>query len=225
MLVNFPLIISGLATANALALPKADLTPRKAGDLAVDQLLQIAPGSKTCNGGDHGDECRTAEQAAPFLIIGFQKYGIYNANEMAILTSLIAYESNDFKYHIHHYPSEVAGQGTRAMMQSDHILAYARSIKDLEGKVNAITPAGSTAESLSDKQKNDVLALVLPDEYSWEAAMWYYTTKDKCKDARVAAQNRLPIAFELYSKCVGYPFDQKRVEKYDLALKAFGLKE
>ena len=217
-----PLIIGGLASVNALALPKVSfgINSRAAGDVSVKQLLEIAPTANTCDGAVKPDECRTAEQAAKYLVPGLAEYGIVDKYEIAAVLSLIAFESVDFKFNTNQSPGR-PGQGTRSMMMIDSILEYAKSIKELKPKVLEIAPEGTSAESLNDEQKNKVRALVLPDEYSFASAAWFYKTK--CDSVREAMKAPMPNAFALYGECVGYPPDPKREEKFALALKAFAL--
>jgi hypothetical protein len=221
MLVNTlaSTILGGITAASALALPKntfniGSLTSRAASGQAIDQLLLIAPESKSC--AQPAGSCRTAEQAAPFLIQAFKDYGIYNANEIAVVLSLIAFETEGFFYDSPASPtSDTAGKGTRNMQSFDYNLLYAKSIPALASKVEAM-PA-ETAE-----QKIAILNLVLPDEYSWASAMWFLT-KTKCAVHRPALQAGSPSAFADYGACVGYPPAPKRDARYAAAKTALGL--
>jgi hypothetical protein len=223
--------LSGLASTNALALPKntfhiGSLDARKAGDQAVDQLLQLAPASASCDGAPVTGECRTAAQAAPFLIQAFKDYKIYNPNEMAMILSLIAFESADFKYNtglpLKGETTPPPGKGTRSLQSAENNLKYARSIPALAPKVAAITTETDIAK-LSPEQKNAVRALVLPDEYSWASAMWYYTTEPLCVPEKAAIQAGGPDALPAYIRCLKTEPDPKRDEKLALAKAAFGL--
>lgn len=65
---------------------------------AASLIAAIMPSSKSCDGADFPDECRTADQAAPFLIDAMQKYELYTYGEMAGVLSLIGVESVDMKF-------------------------------------------------------------------------------------------------------------------------------
>ena len=93
------------ALASAAAIPSSKVLARASGQSAVAMLLQIAPTSNTCAGASFPSECETAEQAAPFLIQAMETYHVTSSYEIAALLSLIAYESGDFHYDIHHFPS------------------------------------------------------------------------------------------------------------------------
>ncbi|EHK98828.1 hypothetical protein GLAREA_05676 [Glarea lozoyensis ATCC 20868] len=223
--------LSGLASTNALALPKdtfhtKSLVARKAGDQAVTQLLQLAPGSASCNGAPVPGECRTAEQAAPFLIQAFKDYNIYNVNEIAMILSLLAFETEDFKYNtglaMNGETTPPAGKGTRNLQDAENNLKYARSIPALAPQVDKITKATSAA-GLTDEQKNAVRALVLSDEYSWASAMWYYTTEPLCVPEKAKIQAGGPDALPAYIRCLKTEPATKRDEKLALARAAFGI--
>lgn len=79
--------------------------------LKPGQLVAIAPKSKTCEGAPAAVECRTATQAAPFISKSFQTYNISSPAEQAALVSLMAFETDDFKYNKNHFPG-VPGQGS-----------------------------------------------------------------------------------------------------------------
>lgn len=60
-------------------------------------------------------------------------------------------------------------------MQFGFVYAYALDASpEIAAKAKAILPVASFA-SATDKQKNDVLALVLVDEFSFASAAWFYT--------------------------------------------------
>jgi hypothetical protein len=196
------------------------LTPRAAGNSAVSMLLTIAPTSNTCTNAPAAGECATATQAAPYLISAMSSYGITSPPELAAVLSLIAFESGDFKYNINHYPGR-AGQGTRNMQMPDFNLQYAVSVPALVAQVQAITSATSTTAGLSDDQLNAVRALVLPDQYTWASAAWFYTTK--CASVRAQVQGGGQAGLEAYLGCVGTTATSDRLAYWTRANTAFGL--
>ncbi|CAG8984200.1 hypothetical protein HYALB_00004183 [Hymenoscyphus albidus] len=198
------------------------LKSRAAGAQAVDQLLQIAPKSKSCDGASFKDECRTAAEAAPFLIKAMADYQITVPNEIAAVLALIALESGEFQYNTNHFPEPGRpGQGTRNMQMPDFNLAYAKSIPALKEPLAKITTADTTA-GMSPDQLNAIRALVLPDEYSWGSAAWFLTTK--CASSRPAIQAGGDAGLKAYSACVGVEVDADRTKYYNQAQSAFGLK-
>lgn len=199
--------------------PPTFLSPRGAGDSAVSQLLIIAPTSNTCASAPFADECETAATAAPFLIDSMMAYKIYSPPEIAALLSLIAFETGDFKYEKNHFPGR-PGQGTRNLQMPNFNLEYALSIPALASAAKAIAPA-STTDGLSDDQLNQILALVLPDQYSWASAAWFLTTK--CASIRSTLQAGGQAGFEAYMGCVGTTATSDRLAYWTRAQAAFGL--
>jgi len=214
------LAMATFTTSTPIPQPSFTLATRASGDSAVSMLLEIAPTSNTCSGAPVPSECATATQAAPYLITAMSSYGVTSAPEIAALLSLIAYETDDFKYNINHYPGN-PGQGTRNMQMADYNLQYALSIPALVGQVQAITTQTTTTSGLSDDQLNAIRALVLPDEYTWASAAWYYTTK--CASVRSQVQAGGQAGYEAYLGCVGTTATSDRLAYWTRANTAFGL--
>ncbi len=147
-------------------------------------------------------------------------YGITSPPELAAVLSLIAFESGDFKYNVNHYPGR-AGQGTRNMQMPDYNLQYALSIPALVRPVQAITRATTTTAGLADAQLNAIRALVLPDQYTWASAAWFYTTK--CAGVRAQVQAGGQAGLEAYLGCVGTTATSDRLAYWTRANTAFGL--
>lgn len=78
----------------------------------VTVIEAIMPKSTSCEGADFPNECRTAEQAAPFVAEALIPFS--NAEKAALL-ALMGYESVDFRYK-HNVSPGVEGQGTANMM-------------------------------------------------------------------------------------------------------------
>ena len=101
------LLLSSLAVlATASAMPLSLLVGKGNGTLflTTEQLLEIAPNAKTCDGGDFAEECATADQAVPHIVSSFIRYGVTSRAEQAALISLMALESGEFKYNRNHFP-------------------------------------------------------------------------------------------------------------------------
>jgi hypothetical protein len=182
---------------------------------AAPIIEQIAPKSKICATGNK--ECRTAKQAAPFLISGFQEHGIYNVKEMAAVLALMAFESVGFQYKRNKSPGR-PGQGTANMQMASYNLLYAKSIPALSGGFEGIT----SVEGLSDNVLNDMLDKVTVDKYNFGSGAWFLATQ--CKDnVRQAFKGDIDAAFKLYiEECVETEVEP-RLEYFERAKKAFGL--
>jgi hypothetical protein len=151
------------------------------------------------------------------------QYNIYNVHEISAILATIAYESDDFKYNINHFPAPGRpGQGTRNMQEAPFNLMYAQSIPALKAPLAAITTATSIT-GLSDDTLNAIRALVLPDEYAWGSGPWFYSTQ--CSSTvKTTLQAGGTAGFNAYLSCVGVTdSDGTRTAKWTAALKAFGL--
>lgn len=200
--------------STTLALALATLTAAQLP--AVQIVQQIAPDAKSCQ---DKTECRTAEQAAPWIAEGMQRYKVYNVNEMAAVISLMAYESVDFKYKTNQSPGR-PGQGTANMQMPEFNLKYAQSIPDLKGEVANMT----SVSAASDDQLNEMRALVLPDEYNFASGPWFLTTQ--CEpDVREKLRADIDSGFEAYMACVNVQVDDKRRAYLERAKKAFNIKK
>lgn len=79
---------------------------------AADTLVIIMPDSTSCTG--RGDECVTADVAAPFLVDSMETYKVTTGKEQAGVLALIAYESEQLRYKKNLVHS-ADGQGTANM--------------------------------------------------------------------------------------------------------------
>ncbi|KAJ0121019.1 hypothetical protein J7T55_008179 [Diaporthe amygdali] len=172
-------------TGAAMALPTANtpirtLTKRTSADI----LQTIMPKSASCDG--RGDECRTAAQAAPFLVKAMTDYNIGTQTEQGGILALIAYESEQMQYK-KNLNNAAAGQGTSNMQMGSFNVQYASSIPALAAK----SPTEST-----------VLDLVTADEYNFGTGPWFYSTQ--CTSAQSAAKSgSADDWFQAYMSCVG----------------------
>lgn len=202
------LLLAGSSTAAPLR--------KRGGDTSAAQIiLQIAPGSASCT---DTKECRTAEQAAPFLIDAMVKYGVTTPSEIAAVLALMAFESVDLKYKRNVSPGR-PGQGTANMQMWNFNLEYAKSIPELQSKVAAL---GTVTEGDTDKL-NQLLDLVIDDQYNFGSAPWFLTTKCS-SDVRTKLQSSAYDAgYAAYMACVGVQVDESRTAYWTRAKQAFGL--
>ena len=137
----------------------------------------------------------------------------------------MAYESGDFKYDFKHFPP-TAGSGTRSMQKIDFNLEYAQAFPSLKDKLHTITGGQTAAASLSDKQKNDIVQLLIDTNADFGSASWYLSTK--CPEVRnqLAAMSKGSgtAVWEAYiTQCVGGTMDDSRRQYFTRAAKAYGV--
>jgi hypothetical protein len=178
------------------------------------------PTSNTCSGAQFPNECRTADQAAPFLISAMEQYDVKTAGEIAGILALVGFESVDMKFKHNVVPGR-PGQGTVNMQEITYNLLYAKSISALSSQLAAITTV-STADSLSPDQANQVLALVQPDQYNFGSGPWFLTTQCSA-DVKTQLQMGTDAGFQAYMGCVGVTLTSDRTAYWTRAKTAFGL--
>lgn len=102
-----------LTTLTTTALPFSLTFPLIPRDTALteSQVLQIAPSSNTCDNPPAKGECATAKIAAKYTALSFDTYQVTSKAEQAAVISLMAFESDEFKYNKNHFPG-VPGQGS-----------------------------------------------------------------------------------------------------------------
>lgn len=116
--------LAGLATASPLAVrqaasptvtapgPGATGNPGSSDVDMVAAIKAIMPSSDTCDGATAPDDCRTAEQAAPFVSKSLEGF---SPGQKAGVLALMGLESVEFKYKHNVFPGR-PGQGTANMM-------------------------------------------------------------------------------------------------------------
>lgn len=185
--------------------------PRQAADI----IKIIAPGSVSCPAGE--SECRTADQAAEFLIGSMDQHGIHDTKEIAAVLSLMAFESVDFRYKHNVYPGR-PGQGTANMQMANFNLMYAKSLDGVKDKVADI----DSVDGLDPDKLNYILSLVQPDEFNFGSGPWFLTTQ--CPgDVREALRANIDSGFQRYMGCVGVSVTEERKAYLDRAKQAFDL--
>lgn len=180
-------------------------------------IEEIAPQSKSC--AKDNDECRTGEQAAPYIFRSMARYGLFSPNQMAAVISLMAFESGDFAYKRNHFPAPGRpGQGTANMQMAEFNLKYAKSIEAIQNDVSNIT----SVDGLSNAELNRIRDLVIVDDYNFGSGPWFLRTE--CgEDVVGELVTDIDAGFESYMECVGVEVDESRLEYFDRAKSAFGL--
>ncbi|CAI7582650.1 unnamed protein product [Penicillium pancosmium] len=180
--------------------------------LTEAQLLQIAPTSNTCDNAPAKGECATAKTAATFVSQSFSDYKVTNKAEQAAILSLMAFESDDFKYNKNHFPG-TPGQGTRNMQSPAFNKKYANSIPALKDKIAPV--ANSPADLLDLLRDNET--------YDFGSGAWFLTTQCS-KDVRSALQDGSETGWQQYiSSCVGTSVTDERKQYWERAVKALGV--
>ncbi|KAJ9301364.1 hypothetical protein DTO271G3_1499 [Paecilomyces variotii] len=204
-----------LTTSSANPIPIPAGIKRSTSAITTSQIEAIAPNSASCDNPPAAGECATAAQAATHIANSFETYKVTSAAEQAAVISLMAFESDDFKYNKNHFPG-VAGQGTRNMQSPTYNTKYASSLPDLKSKLSSSVtsnPAG-------------LLDLLLANEdYDFGSGAWFLTTQ--CEDSvRKQLQTGSESGWQAYiSQCVGTTVTDERKAYWQRAVKALGVSE
>ncbi|KAL8842735.1 MAG: hypothetical protein Q9170_000391 [Blastenia crenularia] len=175
-------------------------------------LLAIVPKANTCAGAPSPQECKTADEAAPFINQSFRTYGITTPGEAAAVIGIMAFESGDFKYNINHFPG-TPGQGTRNMQYPQYNMKYAQSIPALKDKLAAV---GSDPKA--------VLALLTANgEYDFGSGAWFLMTQ--CSDTvRAGLKTGSLAGWQSYiTECIHTTATPDRQAYWERAAKAMGV--
>ncbi|KAI4257981.1 MAG: hypothetical protein LQ352_001414 [Teloschistes flavicans] len=190
-------------SAPSLALPAVlTLAKRTSGS-----LVTIAPKASTCAGAEFAKECKTAEEAAPFINQSFRTYGITTPGEAAALLSTMAFESDDFRYNINHVPG-VPGQGTRNMQSPQFNMMYAQSLK--------LAAGGSDPSAV-------LAQLTANPQYDFGSGAWFLTTQ--CSDTvRAGLKTGQLTGWQAYiSECIHTAASPDRQAYWERAAKVMGI--
>jgi len=205
-------IISGTLLALAASASCIPLMPREDGWTAA-KIEWIAGGTKSCpDSGQYAYECRTAEQALPYIIKSFVDYGLTTRGEQAAALGIMLFESSEFKYNRNHWPG-TPGQGTRNMQMPDFNLKYAQDLFPAD-KVAA-------AQSATSDPVVGVLNLLRPEAYCFGSAAWFIKTQ--CSDeVRSGLQSGTESGWEAYiTSCVGTTVTSDRHRYWIRSYRAF----
>ncbi|CAI7647808.1 unnamed protein product [Penicillium viridicatum] len=180
--------------------------------LTESQLLTIAPSSKSCTDAPAEGECATAKQAAKFTSQSFDTYKVTSKAEQAAIISLMAFETNDFKYNKNHFPG-VAGQGTRNMQSPAFNKKYASSLPDLKDKLAAVS---NSPADLLDLLRNDSVT-------DFGSGAWFLTSQCS-KEVRSALSDGSETGWQTFiTDCVGTSVTDERKAYWERAVEAIGV--
>ena len=104
-------------------------------------------------------------------------------------------------------------------------LKYALDVPELRESALAIIGGNATADGdeLSDEDKDKVLALVMPDKYSFASAAWFLTTQCEASVREGLAKDG-DDGYEAYlTECIGVEAGEDRLEHWATTKAAFGL--
>ncbi|KAM7190630.1 hypothetical protein V8F20_009647 [Naviculisporaceae sp. PSN 640] len=200
------LLCGGSVLASPLVKGGPVLAIRANGEFVTAQtaIEYIMPNSTSCEGAT--DECRTAAQAAPFLIEAMDGFSL---GQIGAMLALIAVESAEMKFKHNVFPG-VPGQGTSNMMSPKQFV-----------KSYAIDKLGQAA--VEGKSDADVLALVQPDEYNFGSAPWFLRTQCT-KEVQDGLLGGTQAGWEAYMGCIGVPpTDDPRPKYWKAAQEIFNL--
>ncbi|RPA98732.1 hypothetical protein L873DRAFT_1844049 [Choiromyces venosus 120613-1] len=204
MLLNVSSLLLLLAiTALAAPAPSAFNGSAVIPDITVQQLQAAAP--KIC--ATVTEECHPAADAIKGINTAFKNYGLEKLGQKAALLGLMTLESGDFTYNVNHFPGR-PGQGTKAMLMFPHIYKYAWSQPDLTAEVmrisNGITPdvGFGNMDKIRVEDQKAIRALVLPEKYTYAAAMWYLQNMCDAAMPRKLADNGFAGFKEYIGACV-----------------------
>jgi hypothetical protein len=187
---------------------------------AIPIVEACAPLSVSCANAPIADQCREAPAIANALVASFFKFGIYSVNQMAAITSLMAFESLDFQYKRNQGAGNF-GQGTANMQSAAFNLLYAKSIPELAPQFQQF----SSADAMTPDDKEALLDALMPDEYNFGSGPWFLTTQ--CGQEVMNLLDSSPDAgFDAYMRCIVVPMDPidpKRTAYWQNAKAAFGV--
>lgn len=170
------------------------------------------------------EECRTPEQAGPFLLFAMNKYSIMHPLEISAIMATISTESVNLQYKTNQFPKR-AGQGTSNMQMYKFNYEFAKTIPELAEPLSNIESTKENMTNPSNETKNAVRALVIQDAYNFQTGPWYYTTKccEKIK-AKLRNPSTTDEGFNEYSlNCIGVESTEDgRREAFGRAKAAWG---
>ncbi|KAJ6625389.1 hypothetical protein B0H10DRAFT_1783248 [Mycena sp. CBHHK59/15] len=175
------------------------------------------------------DECRTAEQAVPFVNQAFKDFNIVTDGEKAALLSLMLFESGGFAFDINH-SLNTPGQGTRNLMTFPFILQYALETPSVADQAKALAGANLQSPSaIPPDTQNAIRALVLGDNLSFASAMWFYKQSGPAQTGCVATPGMvdglqlatLPGWEQYITNCVFTTVTPDRQALYEKTLNVF----
>ncbi|CAG8096496.1 unnamed protein product [Penicillium salamii] len=182
--------------------------------LTEAQLIQIAPQSKSCDDAPAKGECATAKTAADSISQSFNTYNVTNKAEQVAILSLMAFESNDFKYNKNHFPG-ILGQGTRNMQSPAFNKKYAKSIPELKSRFYFVENIPADLLDLLRENKT----------YDFGSGAWFLTTQCS-KEVRSALQDGSEKGWKNYiTECLETNVTHERKEYWDRSAEALGVKD
>ncbi|KAK2758730.1 hypothetical protein FQN54_003420 [Arachnomyces sp. PD_36] len=200
--------------------------------ITTDQILQIAPNSKSCDTATpkFADECRTADVAAKYISESFERYGISSRVEQAAVLGWMAMESGEFRFSRNHFPRPGRpGQGTYNIQSLAFNIKYIDATPEL--KSNLSTPVdisssicGPDACVIPATIANAALDMILQnDQYAFATGAWFM--KDICsEEVKSALADDMEAGWEQFvTKCVYAPLSEIRREYWEKAKAALGL--
>ncbi|PUU83574.1 hypothetical protein B9Z19DRAFT_1038718 [Tuber borchii] len=172
-------------------------------DITIQQLLAAAPTICTAV----TEECHPAVDAIKEINTAFAHYRLKTLGQKAALLGLMTLESGNFTYNVNHFPGR-PGQGTKAMLMFPHIYDYALSQPALRVEVLRISNGTALNVTIDNTDKIPVAdqkairALVLPEKYTYAAAMWYLWNKCQASMVMKLAEGGFEAFREYIRDCI-----------------------
>ncbi|PWW73211.1 hypothetical protein C7212DRAFT_301372 [Tuber magnatum] len=226
MLPNIPSLL--LLTIAALSSTLAAPTPctfdpnRTIPEISVQQLLAAAP--KICT--IVTEECHPAPNAVKEINTALAYHGLTALGQKAALLGLMTVESGDFIHNTNKNPGR-PGQGTKAMLMFPHIYDYALSQPALTAEVlrisggEALDVTFDNMDKIPAADQRAILALVLPEKYTYAAAAWYLENKCQASMTVRLAEGGFEGFKEYVGVCIGAGnVTPERLAAWCLAVKA-----
>ncbi len=187
--------------------------------ITAADIIKVAPQTRSCTNSPAPDECRTANQAAPYIAVSLTNFGITSFGSQAALLALMLYESGNFKYAINHFPG-VPGQGTRNMQSPEYNLRYAQWLAGVCQNCGITQAEVAAAET---KGPATLLDLVNNNEWGFGSAAWFLSTQCDHRVQKGLATGSQQGWEQYLSDCVGTPVtdDRTAIWKKIIALKGW----
>ena len=220
----FSTVLPWLATAAPYASPQAEMV---IGDITADQVSKFAPGTSACTTSTL--ECTSCQDTANGLNDAFKTYGFTTLGQKAGIIAYMAFESVDFAYNTNQFPGR-PGQGTKCMLMPPHLYNFAISFPELKPQVESLSPSAAKdgvtygnydALFSEDTTRNQIRALVLPNEYTFKCATWFMTSYTAVTCDKTVLDEGLSGFKKTMKSCFGVDVDvtPERTAKYCSTMK------
>ncbi|KAJ2450969.1 hypothetical protein EV183_003929 [Coemansia sp. RSA 2336] len=191
--------------------PSSGTSVYQLSEAKLDAAVPKAGGQGLCETADD-TSCANNKRALVALNNAAKTYGITDRNEMVAIVSLMAFESESWKYNTNVYPGR-AGQGTKAMLMYNFIYEYAKELYP-----DKVQDAWASTDSSSTM--NQVRELVLNDNDSFGSGFWYLVKKAPSYHNTQKLDGSLDSFKQYCETAVGASWDDSRGQLWETVNKA-----